>query len=184
MFKHGVNYAPYPNLEKAMNVTLVPCNRETDKDLFFKNLGLLTIWCGEHSHHLVESYKYWLETPDETGQFFKIVSDECVIGITGYWLIDDVSAGLRWHGIIPLFQKSGAGSTALQLLIKELPANVKQLHELTITKKPQAFFKNNDFKLNTNPEDIVKVIKSSGGDDYVSLLTYEVEPCNAIMETC
>ena len=167
-----------------MNVTLLPCCRVNDKDLFFKHLGLLTIWCGEHSHHLVESYNDWVKNPDESGQFFKVVSDDCVIGITGYWLIDEISAGLRWHGIIPLFQKSGAGSTALKLLIKELPTGIIQLHELTLTKKPQEFFKNNDFKLNTNPEDIVKVIKSSGGDDYISLLTYEVSTCSAITETC
>lgn len=164
-----------------MNILLSACDRKKDVNLFLMNLGLLTIWPEDQTEQVVDSYEQWLHDPKESGKFYKIISDGCVIGITGYWLIDETTAGLRWHGIIPLFRNSGAGSLALQMLIELLPENVTQLHEITFTRKPQQFFCKNNFKINTNPDDIVKVIKSCGGDGHFSVLTYEVEKCNDTM---
>lgn len=155
-----------------MQVELVECSK--DEDPFLYNLGLLTIWNEENTVLVIDSYRFWQEGND-TGTFYKIVSDGCVVGITGYWIINETDAGLRWHGVIPLFQNCNVGSTALKLLIEKLPPNIVNLHEITLSHKPVSFFKDNGFKENLDGEAISEILLSSGSFNSYTVLTYQKE---------
>ena len=157
-----------------LNVTLQPCNIFDDENLFTDHPALRKIWSAEHMPLVIESYKVWLHEFNDTGNFYKIKVDDDVVGVTGYWMINTVDAGLRWHGVIPSAMRHGIGRIALELLIKRLPPHVVYLHEIALTTNPIKFFLQAGFKENVDAETVATVLKSSGSDKCHKVLTYEV----------
>lgn len=97
----------------------------TSENPFQKFLELKTIWeqdltvIAQESFN--ESQQKFLKNYDE-GEIFLIKENDNIIGITGYFPNEEnyENFSLRWHGILPKYQKKGISQKVLQTLLNYL----------------------------------------------------------------
>ncbi len=136
---------------------------EIPKDiLVFEKYPILNqIWGIVSTEYAKDATLEWQTTEDSGGIYFILLDDE-VIGITGYWVIDDTYAGLRWHGIIPAYRKHGLSTISLKLLFACIPKNISVIYEIANNDKTARYFESIGFNRVTDETLRTYVCTSSG----------------------
>lgn len=107
-----------------------------------------------------ESKERFLEGCDE-GEVFLIKDDKKVIGITGYFPYEETYSHffLRWHGILPEYQKLGISKKIIETIIQYLEKNydnfstIKEFMPIRESyKKTEEYFLKIGFKKIGEPE--------------------------------
>lgn len=150
---------------------------EIPKDiLVFEKYPILNqIWGIVSTEYAKDATLEW-QTTEDSGSIYFILLDDEVIGITGYWVIDDTYAGLRWHGIIPTYRKQGLSTVSLKLLFACIPKNISVIYEIANNDKTARYFESIGFNRVTDETLRTYVCTSSGegniGENIV--LKYEI----------
>lgn len=101
----------------------------------------------------------------ETGGIFLVIVDSCLVGITGYFLVDN-HAVMRWHGIIPQHRGKGYNRDIMGCLlsiIRRTNPEVVALHEVTMTIDPIESFEKLGFKLNAVEPKLAEKLRIESG---------------------
>lgn len=87
---------------------------------FINNPELLKIW-PEKSSKIVHEITLETLEKNEPG-IFLIKKEEQIIGLTGYFLMDETmeNIGLRWHGIVQSQRRKGYSEAAMTLVMQEV----------------------------------------------------------------
>ncbi len=104
---------------------------------------------------------------DPSGGFYLVYIEgiKRPVAITGYWMIDDAKAGLRWTAIDHSIAPDLHLPELMNKLWQYLPFHVQELFECANTQKVlEVFCRDGLFKPEHRPEVIKQVITSNGGD--------------------
>ncbi len=110
----------------------------------------------------------------EGGIFFIVdKSTEEIVGLTGYYPIDDKHVGLRWHGITRTHRRKGYSHQAILELLKLTCSNGAILVEVSFSEQSKRYFINEGFAVSQDKTLLDKVIKAEGCErgSVVTILT-------------
>ena len=149
-----------------MNLILYACYYNP----LFHNPQLIDLWRTKELQQVfidsVGDYYYGNES-DPSGGFYLVYIEgiKRPVAITGYWMIDETKAGLRWTAIDHSIAPDLHLPELMHKLWQHLPFHVQELFECANTQKVlEVFCKDDLFKPEHRPEVIKQVIASNGGD--------------------
>jgi GNAT superfamily N-acetyltransferase len=96
-------------------ITLIPFPEISQETQALKAF-LSIIW-----PHRIETIYNELSTYQHTGEgdeFFWIVINNEIAGITGHYDYDEQSAGLGWHGLLPEYRRDNISAQVIQMVIE------------------------------------------------------------------
>ncbi len=118
-----------------------------------------SIWRPQAVSEAIFYTKAYARGEYRTGEIFFITVDKKRVGMTGYFLKENISdtAGLRWHGIVPSMRNKGYSLEAIRLVAERVisrePA-IKYLSESVPLDRPEIleYFKKIGFSEWNDPE--------------------------------
>lgn len=117
-----------------------------------------------------EATLQWVIGDDTDGEIFYIAKDGCIVGITGWYSINQNEEndmfGLRWHGILPEYRGNDYSKQAIDMLYVHLTKTHKKwvkLYEIANKEKTSQYFIKNNF-LKVDNSDIIKQVVGAGGE--------------------
>ena len=133
------------------SLKLLRCDRApVSKTLFDRYPELSTIWRTELSEYAKEATTEWENNSNETGEICCYIYDGKAIGVTGWYAMDDNSAGIRWHGVLPDQRGNGYGRLMLEAQISRIPSDYQYIYEVTSNSQSKLFFEKCGFEVVTD----------------------------------
>lgn len=169
------NQNDYPNLKLTneiliMSVTIKELKKHPTKSIFDMYPNLLGIWSDpEHKQNANESIREWEENDKETGKVYLILWCGAVAGIIGFWEVSKYKVGIRWSGILSIWQGKNVYKQALDLMMQ---ANDKYTfwYECAYSKKALDYFCHIGFSIVMCTETANAIRGSEGSDDTTVLV--------------
>ena len=133
---------------------LLPQPRAPKRTLFEEVPELNTIWTPELSATAALHTKSWEDhdSRTESGEVLVAYVNGQPVGGTGWYLMGDNEAGLRWHGVLPPHRRKGYSRIMIELACKRLPSSIRKVYECTRNPKSIAAFRACGFEVLTDPE--------------------------------
>lgn len=121
-------------------------------------------WSEKQSEQMVEAGTSWLKT-DDPGEILIGYVGLKIVGITGWYPLDVGVAFLRWHGVLPIFQRNNHSTVMLAKLMKRLTTHygINTLYELADNQKSVDYFLGQGFTL-VPPKEVPKNLRKEAGN--------------------
>jgi len=113
-----------------------------------------------------EATKDWIVGDDNDGEIFFITANKEIVGITGWYSIEEGKYGLRWHGVFPDYRNNGYSRLAISLLYRHLvdiECGWISLYEISPNENTAEYFFKQNFK-RVRDNKTCDIVVESGGD--------------------